>query len=231
MKICSKCKQEKSLDCFSERKEKKNGKIYRYKKSWCRECLNLKGREIFRNNIGYYIERNRITLSKHREFLQGVKSVPCKDCNETYHYCVMEFDHLPEFKKEFNISRVSQRVGKQKLLDEINKCDIVCSNCHRIRTYLRKYGVNYIPKRKSTVRDWLVSLKSSPCLDCNKEYPHYVLDFDHRPDEIKLFNIAEWMKQKDKSQDAIQKEIDKCDLLCTNCHRLRSFNNKTWITN
>ncbi len=229
MKQCSKCKKEKDTNHFSVRTEKKNGKTYSYLKSWCKSCLNQKGKEIFKEKLEYYIERNRKTLEKHRRFLQDIKNVPCKDCLESFHYCVMEFDHLPEFKKEFNISRVSQRIGREKLLNEIAKCEVVCSNCHRIRTYKRKYPTGYVLKRKSKINEYIKSLKVAPCTDCEKTYPFYVTDFDHRPNEIKNFNIAEWMKQSDKSKERIIQEINKCDLLCTNCHRLRSFNNKVWI--
>ena len=52
---------------------------------------------------------------------------------------VLEFDHLPEFEKNFDIARAvsgSTRSWKS-ILNEINKCEIVCANCHRIRTMSR----------------------------------------------------------------------------------------------
>ena len=62
----------------------------------------------------------------------------CTDCREDYPYWIMEYDHLPGFEKLFTIGG-----GKNKSLDietiqaEIDKCELVCSNCHKNRTYRR----------------------------------------------------------------------------------------------
>lgn len=62
----------------------------------------------------------------------------CKDCGET-DPVVLEFDHLPEFEKKFDVSRaISGSTRSWKLIQqEIDKCDIVCSNCHKRRTARR----------------------------------------------------------------------------------------------
>lgn len=60
---------------------------------------------------------------------------PCTDCKVTYPYYVMDFDHLGA--KEHLISRLANS-GNQSALDrELSKCEVVCSNCHRIRSYSR----------------------------------------------------------------------------------------------
>jgi len=77
---------------------------------------------------------------RNRKLIQEAKDVPCADCGKRYPPYVMDFDHLRD--KEFNISRaVHKRVSVKRLLDEIAKCDIVCSNCHRIRTNKDSYIV------------------------------------------------------------------------------------------
>ena len=40
--------------------------------------------------------------------------------------------------KEFNIAVDFARFSKKKLMEEIAKCEVVCSNCHRIRTHVRR---------------------------------------------------------------------------------------------
>jgi transposase len=60
-----------------------------------------------------------------------------------------------------------------------------------------------------------------PCMDCNIEYPYYVMDFDHRPDEIKIFTIG--IMYKHITMGDLLKEIAKCDLVCANCHRYRTW--------
>ena len=51
----------------------------------------------------------------------------------------MQFDHLERQKKTFNISEWSTYIlNYELLLEEIKKCDLICSNCHLIRTYFFK---------------------------------------------------------------------------------------------
>lgn len=65
---------------------------------------------------------------------------PCSDCGQKYPFFVMEFDHVPgRGKKTIDISLALQRRWKlERLLKEIEKCDVVCSNCHRIRTFSKR---------------------------------------------------------------------------------------------
>jgi len=71
------------------------------------------------------------------KYLQEYKqSRPCIDCGENYPYWMKDFDHLGN--KSFNISSFrnnTSMLSKVKL--EIEKCEIVCANCHRNRTFLR----------------------------------------------------------------------------------------------
>lgn len=76
--------------------------------------------------------------------------------------------------------------------------------------------------KRALWRRYVADIKSqTPCMDCGLQYPHYVMDFDHRPDEVKSFNIGH--APEIPSMDALQKEIDKCDVVCSNCHRHRTF--------
>jgi hypothetical protein len=60
----------------------------------------------------------------------------CADCNISYPPYVLDFDHLRD--KEFGISRaIYKGTALSKIKQEIKKCEIVCSNCHRVRTYKR----------------------------------------------------------------------------------------------
>ena len=59
----------------------------------------------------------------------------CTDCGNWYPPCVMDFDHLSS--KVDNVSKIVSKGSWDKLIDEIMKCELVCSNCHRIRTFTR----------------------------------------------------------------------------------------------
>lgn len=72
--------------------------------------------------------------------------------------------------------------------------------------------------RLEEVNDFVNWLKSSPCADCRINYPSYVMDFDHLRD--KKFSIA---SSKWKTQETIWAEIQKCEVVCSNCHRERTY--------
>lgn len=78
---------------------------------------------------------NSILQEERRTLLNTYKSVPCADCGCTYPPYVMDFDHLSD--KKFLISKC-YKTNIHRLMEEISKCEVVCSNCHRIRTYNRK---------------------------------------------------------------------------------------------
>ena len=64
-----------------------------------------------------------------------LKQVPCTDCKQYFPTCVMQFDHV-RGKKIADIAKLLAGSNK-KLFVEIAKCDVVCANCHAIRTCLR----------------------------------------------------------------------------------------------
>lgn len=77
-------------------------------------------------------------LDSLRDRLAELKSVPCMDCGGKYPPYVMDFDHIND-NKVGNVS--SMRSGKlSMLIEEIRKCEVVCANCHRMRTHLRRVG-------------------------------------------------------------------------------------------
>lgn len=83
-----------------------------------------------------------------------------------------------------------------------------CKECHK--TYVKgKYQ-----ERKNTIGEIKASIG---CVKCGEKRP-YVLDFHHKDPSIKDAGIARMTSNKNKIED-IQKEIDKCVVLCSNCHR------------
>jgi len=76
-------------------------------------------------------------------------------------------------------------------------------------------------KRRARHRLLIFEEKNKPCVDCGKTYHHSLMDFDHRPDEIKKFAVA---SMKIQSIKLISIEIAKCDLVCCLCHRRRTWN-------
>jgi hypothetical protein len=80
-------------------------------------------------------------------------------------------------------------------------------------------------ERRIEIRAILDKTKSTPCQDCGNCFPTVCMDFDHRPGEEKLFVLGSctWLIP---SLEELHAEIAKCDVVCSNCHRLRTFKRK-----
>lgn len=86
-----------------------------------------------RENTQRYIERNRVYVNSLKE-----KS-GCTDCLVKFPHYQLDFDHLSGFEKYKDVSRlVNSGCSIKKLDEEIRKCQVVCANCHRKRTWERK---------------------------------------------------------------------------------------------
>ena len=131
MRICSKCKVEKSTSAFHKR-----GESYQTR---CKVCLV----EVAR--FDFQVNKERIYLQRRQrriEFIawtRSLKTGTCTDCKLSFHPVAMQWDHRPGEVKLMSVSALSDgRASKERILKEIEKCDLVCSNCHAIRTFNRR---------------------------------------------------------------------------------------------
>lgn len=82
--------------------------------------------------------KNERVIELRSHISQIKASTPCADCGQHYPAPVMEFDHSKEYIKRDSVSRmVGSGLSLKTILEEVNKCDLVCANCHRMRTALR----------------------------------------------------------------------------------------------
>jgi hypothetical protein len=101
-----------------------------------------------------YYAQERYRQNNYIKLVEYLKGKACVDCQEN-NPMVLDFDHLPKYEKSFSIGRAitgSTRSWDSILL-EIGKCEIVCANCHRIRTSTRSndrkfqiFNGTYVPK-------------------------------------------------------------------------------------
>ena len=70
--------------------------------------------------------------------LRRLRSVPCFDCGGRFPALVMEFDHRDSGTKRARVTHIPGRASDRRILAEVQKCDIVCSNRHRHRTFVRR---------------------------------------------------------------------------------------------
>lgn len=96
--------------------------------------------------------------------------------------------------------------------------------CHK-RYYLRnkKLYKEKNSRRRKELIEFVIELKKKPCMDCGVLYPHYVMDFDHRDSTTKIDSINGMINFHSYSKKKILEEIEKCDLVCANCHRIRTY--------
>ena len=126
-KRCSRCGIAKPLSAFHRRGDGQQ--------SWCKSCQ----REW---DAAYHQRRRPIRKRQKRErrrslvaWMQDLKSSrPCADCGGFFHPAAMTFDHLPGTTKRGEVSNLLYSGYRQVLLDEIAKCELVCANCHAVRT-------------------------------------------------------------------------------------------------
>lgn len=81
---------------------------------------------------------NKNRRKENAAFINKLKDKPCTDCGATYPAYVMEFDHLNGETKKTNVAWM-RGWSKPGILAEVAKCEVVCANCHRIRTHTRGY--------------------------------------------------------------------------------------------
>lgn len=112
----------------------------------------------------------------------------------------METKICTQCKRELPLTQYYSR-GNGKLRSE-------CKECHS------KYVKRKYQERKGAIGDVKASIGCAKCGDVRS----YVLDFHHKDPSIKDANIARMTSNKNRLED-IQKEIDKCVVLCSNCHR------------
>jgi hypothetical protein len=93
-------------------------------------------RKHYQGNKEYYKQKANERKVALREWFQEFKAtLKCGRCEENHPAC-LDFHHKDPAEKEFALYQALQRgLGKKKILAEIEKCEILCSNCHRKHHY------------------------------------------------------------------------------------------------
>ena len=83
--------------------------------------------------------RRRTAAEKFKKIIAEIKEkTGCTDCKQKFPHYILEFDHLPEQEKLGGVYKVFKEYGISIALKEIEKCEVVCANCHKVRTYNRR---------------------------------------------------------------------------------------------
>ena len=130
MKVCNICKEEKPLTEFPKNRTKKDGYSLR-----CKECNRKVVKKHYYKNKKLYLKKNKRYIQRKREWWNDYKlNLKCNKCSEDHISC-LEFHHKNPELKEANISSVILTWSKERLMNEVKKCEVLCSNCHRKEHY------------------------------------------------------------------------------------------------
>jgi hypothetical protein len=103
----------------------------------CRSCRALIDHDLYERQRGTRI-RTRNWECGRQEWLLSLKAGrPCTDCGRIFLPQVLQWDHVPGYVKLGDISEYFRGRSRQEVLDEIAKCELVCANCHALRTFER----------------------------------------------------------------------------------------------
>lgn len=134
IKHCTDCCEDKPLDEFGRDASVSDGK-----RAQCKRCTaNAAQRRYFAQNGR---EKQRAAERKRRAQMRQIvdthKDVPCVDCGGRFPAVCMDFDHVSDDKVAGISQMIHSNFGIDSILAEIAKCEVVCANCHRLRTASR----------------------------------------------------------------------------------------------
>jgi hypothetical protein len=128
--------------------------------------------------------QERARMASLREFIQGYKlQHGCADCGYREHHVALDFDHVRGVK----LLNVCQAKSIAQAQSEIEKCEVVCACCHRIRTYVRMTGEARMESEikwtgtgfaPSADADWLPAAETLETAGETPEGPHLVVEID-----------------------------------------------------
>ena len=116
--VCSRCGQDKpTADFYFRRTENRHH-------PYCRPCHNE-----------YTQERFKRRKEQAIAYLGG----RCADCGGAFHPSVFEFHHRDPSRKDLTGNQI-KRSAWPRVRSELDKCDLLCANCHRIRHWVTDDG-------------------------------------------------------------------------------------------
>lgn len=94
-------------------------------------------RRYYQRHKNKYAKSKRKQRIKRADIAKEKKNVPCADCGIKYPSYVMDFDHV-RGDKIHKVSHLVLHGTRESVEEEIKKCEVVCANCHRVRTHERR---------------------------------------------------------------------------------------------
>lgn len=134
-KRCGGCGRRKPLSAFYVKHPTRGTR-----QSYCITCFAERHKRYYQNNKRYYIEKKKRLRATLIADVNAMKCRPCADCGQVFPHYVMDFDHRDPTTKIECVARLVAAGQRSQCFREIAKCDLVCANCHRIRTWNATHG-------------------------------------------------------------------------------------------
>ena len=127
--------------------------------------------------------------------------------------------HAAKLPRDSKFTRMCEGCGGQYM--GTRRAGVLCQPCYRKKYHEdnRSHDLALNAKLREKTRQAIIEEKSRPCMDCGKQYPSYVMDFDHVRGEKKT-EVGKMYNKTDLG--TVRAEMDKCDVVCSNCHRERT---------
>lgn len=148
-------------------------------------------------------------------------------------------------KKYYYLNKEGRKEWRQKNKEDQKEYqkEYRQKNKERIAIYRNKYNKEWRQNNKVYTKEYnrkryltssirqvylIPKYEGIPCLDCGGVFQYCSMHFDHRPGEVKSFNIANkcCLNTTPNTIDMIEAEINKCDFVCANCHAVRTWKRK-----
>jgi transcription elongation factor Elf1 len=125
LKFCSTCKVEKEEVEFHPHKRKRDGLC-----SYCKICQRTRSQENYIKHKQKFLDREKKRKKTIRIWMNEYKDkLSCVQCGES-HIATLDFHHIDSAEKELSISKM-RGFSIKKIQEEMEKCVVLCSNCHR----------------------------------------------------------------------------------------------------
>jgi hypothetical protein len=159
-------------------------------------------------------KRNR---RSRKEQLVAARGGRCLDCGYAACLTALEFHHRDRSGKEFGLGNFTGSMARY--LAEAEKCDLVCANCHRLRHLSSDPAPRHaeLAEARTRLKQRAVEYMGRACFGCNRRGALTLFEFHHTDAKTKDFGISE--DGILRSWASLAAELEKCVMLCANCHR------------
>lgn len=217
--------------------------------------------------LGCAAKKNRKPKQRFKEECIAYKGGKCIKCGYSKCPAALEFHHRNPKEKEFSFNKLTTVTFTGEIKKEIDKCDCLCSNCHKeihyslveteiqscvghkgkkseiinnkkqcivcaefknlnefslnnkktgnVNSYCKICAAKRQKNNKQSIKEQCILYNGGKCIKCGYNKCIGSLEFHHRDPQQKDFQLS----YSGRPFDKLKPELDKCDCLCSRCHK------------